>query len=321
MAPQKYIPPRAANYLRLAAAGVLIGMGLRGMLHDLPLRALFWDASWWTWFAHMFGFTWKEWVTSARVDQWINVIDFSIGAFLTATGLMILLANRFKSFKRMLPFAKLVFVAAWFFLLIQYFLNFKEAFWQAGNLLEHSLQMIALPLWFFVLLVNEFGRSGHKAAPGQREGKGLLWVIRLAIALTFIGHGFYAAGVHPVPANFVLMTQSGLGVGESAARSMLLLVGILDFLAAGLLLLPWKKAWVVALGWIIPWAILTTLARLWSYGGLVDSQTLITQWIPEVIIRLPHVFVPLALWTIIRVRSASSVEARPQVQGKLKEQG
>jgi len=136
--------------------------------------------------------------------------------------------------------------------------------------------------------------------------------MRLSIAFTFIGHGFYAAGIHPVPANFVMMTQSGLGVGESAARSMLLTVGVLDFAAAGLLLLPWKRAWYIALSWIIPWAILTTLARLWSYGGLVDGHTLFTQWIPEVIIRLPHVLVPMALLLFL--------QARTQVQGEVKGQ-
>lgn len=295
------LPERAELALRFAAAGVLIGMGLRGLLHDLPLRALFWDADWWTWFAHLLGFNWKEWVTSAAVDQGINTLDFIAGLFLVVSGILILLVQWWTRFQerigslmlRCLP------IVLWI-LLIQYFLYFKESFWQVGNLMEHSLQLLALPLWFFVLITGSLGWSSIGAAPKPNEWKTFLRVIRLAIAFTFIGHGFYAAGIHPVPANFVLMTQSGLGVGESSARSILFVVGILDFVAAGLLLLPRKKAWFIALGWIIPWAILTTLARLWSYGGLVDRQTLVTQWIPEVIIRLPHVLVPLALWMILR---------------------
>lgn len=306
MAEKDKIPARVELVLRLAAAAVLIGMGLRGILHDLPLRALFWDAGWWTWFAQLFGYSWKEWVTSATVDQGINVLGFSIGLFLVMAGLYILLVKKCKFLQdRFGSFVIKSLIVAWVFLLIQYFLNFKEAFWQAGNLLEHSLQLVAFPLWFFVVIVKSLGWSSLGAAPKPKEWEALLRVIRLAIGLTFIGHGLYAVGIHPVPANFVLMTQSGLGVGESAARSMLLVVGVLDFVAAGLLLLPWKRAWYVALSWIIPWAILTTLARLWSYGGLVDSQTLLTQWIPEVIIRLPHVLVPIALWLFIRARSAS----------------
>jgi len=316
------LPERAEFVLRFAAAGVLIGMGLRGLLHDLPLRALFWDASWWTWFAHLLGFTWKEWVTSAAVDQGINLLDFVCGLILVVSGLLILLLKWWTRFQDKIgSFALKCLPVAFCILLIQYFLYFKESFWQAGNLMEHSLQLLALPLWFFVLITGSLGWSNLGAAPSPKGWKTFLRVIRLAIGLTFIGHGFYAAGIHPVPANFVLMTQSGLGVGESAARSLLLLVGILDFVAAGLLLLPWRKAWLVALCWIIPWAILTTLARLWSYGGLVDGQALLTQWIPEVIIRLPHVLVPLALLLFIRSPSASVEEARTQVQGMVKKQG
>lgn len=278
--------------LRCSAAAVFIGMGLRGILHDLPLRALFWDADWWTWFANLFGYSWKEWVTSAVVDKGINVLDFCLGGSLLIVGLFLLISPHLK--RPGTYFFNKSFLA-WHILLILYFLYFKESFWQLGNLIEHSLQMIAFPAFFLGLMAMGLGWPNIGPRPTARHKDKILMVLRGAIALTFIGHGMYAAGLHPVPANFVSMTQSGLGVGEAGARSFLLVVGILDFMAAVLLLLPLRKAWLMALIWVIPWAALTTLARLWSYGGLVDGHSLLTQWFPEVIIRLPHVLVPTVL--------------------------
>ncbi|MEO0731962.1 MAG: hypothetical protein AAFZ52_03935 [Bacteroidota bacterium] len=153
-------------------------------------------------------------------------------------------------------------------------------------------------LLIWVFFIAEYF-SGNKSVWFNRA-------LRLLIALTFVGHGLYALGFHPVPAHFILMTQAGLGVGEETARNLLFVVGWLDILAALLLVIPSPKTQKLALYWIIPWAILTTLARLWSYGGLVPWETLLTQWLPEVIRRLPHVLVPLALWQMLQRPSAPS---------------
>ena len=92
------------------------------------------------------------------------------------------------------------------------------------------------------------------------------------------------------------MVQSGTGVGEETARGLLFVVGVLDFGAALLLLLPYRTGWRVALAWILPWALLTTLARLWSYGGIVETETLLLQWFPQTLRRFPHVLIPLVLY-------------------------
>lgn len=274
---------------RLAAAGVCLGLAATALLYDLPLRVLFWDEKWWSWFASIVGYSWKEWVTSTAIDEWIVGLIKGMGAVLALCGILTL-ARKGPA------------MAAWvafIILLIQHFLQYKSHFWQLGQLLELALQTAA-PM-VFLYWTKKWGQANTLSATDELKQRLQFWfMVRLLIAVTFIGHGLYAVGFHPVPANFIVMTQAGVGVAESVARDLLLMVGVLDFLAAALLLLPNRKSQLIALGWIIPWAILTSLARLWSYGGLVTLDTLFWQWLPEVVRRLPHVLVPLAFWRALR---------------------
>lgn len=280
---------KTKNFIRLAALMACLGFGLRALFSDLPIRALVWDEQWWGWCAHLAGMSWKEWVTSATVDAGIETTKLIVGI------IMILIAGLITLVKRESKVIRAGLWIAFVFLLIQHFLNWKEHFWQLGQLLELIL-LTTTPL-LYLKLGDEKGESQEISTPLKT---GEVRLIACLVALTFIGHGFYASGVHPVPASFVMMTQASLGVGEETARQLLFGVGILDFIAAILLLIPRKKAVLIGLCWIIPWAILTTLARWWSYQGIVEWETLLTQWVPEVIIRLPHVLVPLALWNWVR---------------------
>ncbi|WP_020567890.1 hypothetical protein [Neolewinella persica] len=338
--------PKVKYILRFATVTACLGLGLRALFSDLPIRALVWDEQWWGWCASLVGMSWKEWVTSASVDAGIETVKLIIGiVMIVIAGLVITVERDTKVIKTALWIAFVI-------LLIQNFLNWKEHFWQIGQLLELSL-LTATPLlymkygggrgltrfeqtkedsylpygtlrsWLSRLrrpAEVQGGRTSENAArfspmPPQHSGPeigighstidsfGSVEAVRVTtclVALTFIGHGFYAAGVHPVPASFVMMTQASLGVGEGVARNLLFSAGLLDFMAAALLLIPRNKAMLIALCWIIPWAILTTLARWWSYQGIVEWNTLLTQWLPEVIIRLPHVLVPLVLWRWVR---------------------
>ena len=290
-------PP--GRFLRLAALASLLGSGWLALTKGVALRALLWDAAAFGFFPRVLGLGWNEWVTSAAVDRWISHAEKMIGvAFVLLATLLFWWSRggprrafgqapatpsqpsprgRATQNKRslfLIPFL--------LFPLLRTFLFWKEHFWQAGALLELGVQTLA-PLLF---IMHQWRKPAEER----------LWrAVSTVLAVTFIGHGLYAIGLHPVPAHFVFMTQSGLGFGEDAARQLLFTVGVLDFLAAGLLLLPLRKAWLAALAWVIPWAILTTLARLWSYGGFVGVDTLLSQWLPEVVVRLPHVFLPVAL--------------------------
>lgn len=290
------VPIAPIRLIRLAATAACLGLGLRALLTELPLRALFWDASLWTPVATLCGFTWTEWVTSPTVDHGIEILNDCLGFYLIIVASLTVLIPASNRWLRWLL------VGAFAILAFHHLLVWKEHFWQLGQLLELSL-LTASPLLYL-----HYSRATIPTERAKTVGPNLNFnLLRWLIAFTFVGHGLYAVGFHAVPANFVLMVQSGIGVEEETARSLLVLVSILDFLAAALLLLPNDKGQRAALYWIIPWALLTTLARVWSYGGLVSFDTLMTQWGPEMVVRLPHIFLPLAVWIGVRKRSLEKV--------------
>jgi len=278
--------------LRLAAVFALGGIGCLAFTSGLSLRELAWDAAAFGFIPEAFGWSWNEWVTSAAVDRGLTLTEKTIGVA------YLLLAVLFAWRSKLPGGLPLVTVPLLAFLFLRPLLFWKEHFYQAGALLELGTQTLA-PVLFVWYLARA---NGHQEQEDSRMEHIFWWSVSAVVAITFIGHGMYAIGFHPVPAHFVFMTQAGLGVGEDAARQLLFAVGVLDFLAAGLLLLPWRKAWLMALAWVIPWAILTTFARLWSYGGFVGLDTLLTQWLPQMVVRLSHVLLPLALFFWARTR-------------------
>jgi len=170
-------------------------------------------------------------VTSPAVDQGIENTNDILGFFLLTAGLAAAvfgLSNRLQRWLLGGAFAILLSINL---------LVWKEHFWQVGQLLELSV-LTASPLVYL-----------YYGAAGAQQRASAYRLIRWLIALTFIGHGLYAVGFHAVPANFVLMVQAGLGVGEGVARDLLLMVGFLDFIAAALLLLPFREARRAALLW------------------------------------------------------------------------
>jgi hypothetical protein len=113
-----------------------------------------------------------------------------------------------------------------------------------------------------------------------------------AVALVFVSHGLFALGVLPSPGNYGDMTLWWLG---EWALPWLRVAGILDLLAAALILLPWRVRWPIW-AWLVGWGLLTALARL-AIGlapGAEGSDMLLA--LGEVLVRLPHAIVPAVLW-------------------------
>ncbi|MEL6140949.1 MAG: hypothetical protein AAFQ37_07785 [Bacteroidota bacterium] len=282
------------TYILMAAAGLLIGRGLQGLWWDYPLRALLWDQAIMEPLVAFWGYDWSDWVTNPSVEKSIQQLVRGCAIYLLLCAALLLPSLR----KR--PIARWLLSGAGVLVIGLVLLGTKEQFWRFGYLLEHALQMGAV---FLAINVAAQGVLGTLRP----------W-IRLLTAATFIGHGLYAIGYYPIPYHFVLMTTEGLdfifgasnhagsadftgaGLSPEAARFILLIVGGLDFLAAICLLLPSKKAQQLGLYWIIPWAILTTLARLWANGQYSSWENLLFLWTPEFLFRLPHIFLPLALW-------------------------
>ncbi len=273
----------------LAALSVLLGRAYQHLFWDAPFRALLWDERWLRPLIESLGWVWSDWVTSPAVDANIQRAITGMGIFYLLAALSIIWAclpahARFTKWARkLLPFFMWSSAFLLFLLALMYW---KEKFFHLGQLFEFSLQAIS-PLLF--LLSQNAGASAVRRRLG--------W-IKLAIALTFVCHGLYALGIYPRPGDFVTMMMQGLWLSEDQAMKMLYLAGVLDFVAALALFLPGRVG-KVALWYCILWGLLTALARVWAHFYLPFWSESLHQWAWQTVVRLPHFFVPLAVWAVL----------------------
>jgi hypothetical protein len=133
-----------------------------------------------------------------------------------------------------------------------------------------------------------------------------LWiaVVTVGAALTFVGHGLYAVGFHPVPLSYQTMTMKLLGCSQDFALVFLQVVGWLDFVAAACLFIRPLK--IVGLIYMIGWGLATAFARILSHY----SPAGFNPWGAETFVRTSHWLLPLILlgviWKSDRVRSKNS---------------
>ncbi|MBI4139112.1 hypothetical protein HY479_03105 [Candidatus Uhrbacteria bacterium] len=89
--------------------------------------------------------------------------------------------------------------------------------------------------------------------------KHVMWVLRVAVAGEFIGHGMFA--LQGKASWFVYFQAVGI-TGDDTIRTLLLLVGVLDLALALLLLI---KPIPLAIVWMTFWGFWTALIR-WPIG-------------------------------------------------------
>ncbi len=150
--------------------------------------------------------------------------------------------------------------------------------------------------WFRLLRNSLKGQSNKSITTNLHVG------IKLAIALTFIGHGLFAIGYYPVPGYFIDMIIKVFHIGEDAARNLLKIVGWLDIVFAIVLLFFRGKYLKIALGYIILWGFLTALARIVANIYLGLGWESILPWVPAFLIRIPHFMIPIILYLSITPR-------------------
>lgn len=282
---------RPQHLYRLAALSVLLGRAYQHLFWDAPFRALLWDEVRMRPLVEaLFGYSWKDWVSSPSAHAVIQNLITGMGGFYLLAALMVLFAERLP--KKVVQSTLLLATGLLTLLALMYW---KEKFFHLGQLFEYSLQIAALPLFLL---------SQNGGLPALRSRTPL---IKAAIALTFICHGLYAIGVYPRPGDFVTMLMQGLWLNEEQAITALKTAGLLDFTAALLLFMPegvslfkrnspWAhRLFRAALWYCIIWGLLTALARVWSHFYLPFWLESLHQWAWQTIVRLPHFFIPLAL--------------------------
>lgn len=275
--------------LQLAAFSVFLGRAWQHLYWDAPFRALLWDEVWLSGLVSRFtSMTWETYITSMEVDENIAFSIKVFGVLYLICAIISLFINRLPRFFHhflVLGAVGLIFLA---------FLYCKERFFSIGQFFEYTLQFGSpLFLWWWM------GRQSTKLKFSQNPSnitpsKNFLFILKIAIALTFTCHGLYAIGYYPIPVTFMEMTMTILRINEEAAQTFLYTAGPLDFIISIGIFLPWKWARFFLLYAVI-WGFGTTIARIWAYFDWEWLDYVLLQWLHESVMRMPHFLIPLAV--------------------------
>ncbi len=263
--------------LLVAALAVFLGRAYQHLFWDAPYRALLWDELWMKGIVErLTSCTWEQFITSMEMDDRVQGSIRLSGLFYLFCGICVLFVRNTKWLR--LP----VYLGACM-LVILASLYMKTKFFHLGQFFEYSLQFMS-PL--FLIWYLKYGINTR-----------LLIVMKITIALTFTCHGLYAVGYYPRPGNFVDMTINSLGLSETNAIQYLNIVGMLDFILAICIFLPWKFS-KFAIGYAVLWGLLTTSARLVAHLELDGFFNLLHQWGFEALYRFPHFLIPITVLII-----------------------
>lgn len=164
--------------------------------------------------------------------------------------------------------------------------------------MTHAARYVA-PFALMLLLLG-VARRGATGEWSTRSGK---WALQLSLAVLFAVHGLEALKANPVFIDLIIgsaQNLAGMRVSEATARTGLEIIGVVDFLVAGAILIFPNR---VVLGWAAFWAALTAFSRM-TAGG----------WgaYPEVLLRASYFLGPIALWLLL-ARTTAGPENSPSI--------
>ena len=237
-----------------------------------------------------FGVPWTDYASDMRVNWAIQFGMKIIGGFLALGAVVAALPSLVpkQAWKILVANAALLFLLA--------FLYYKEQNYQFGQFIEYALQVCA-PYFFYKLLIK-----GEVNLSRER-------FYRWATAVTFVGHGLYAVGFYPRPGHFTVMVINALAIPPEWANQLLWTAGILDFLTAIWVLLPFPGR-VIALWYCVIWGFLTSVARVWANFYPEFWASSLHQWLFEFVYRSPHFLIPMALLVLGRDLKSNSQHFR-----------
>jgi len=167
--------------------------------------------------------------------------------------------------------------------------SFIKADYAFEQMIEHFSQF-GLPLLFILAFSQNVNY------------KNLAHWTKIIIALTFIGHGLFAVGLHYQPGNFMNMTMTILNLDTLQSSNFLVIMGLLDFIfAIGIFFKLTRKASLI---YMIIWGFLTALARIVFVHNEITE--IIIQHIPQTITRLPNSILPLMILLYYRMLISDS---------------
>ena len=264
----------------MALVSLLLGRAWQHLFWDAPFRTLLWNEELLKFFVEKFTtLSWHQYVTSEKVDQGIQNLIKIFGSFYLFGAFISYFAVKKKIWALNYIFVTglgLVFLGL---------LSWAEKFFYFGMLFEHSIQM-ATPFIFYLFFLKDPWIT-------PRTDQKMLLILKVSIALTFIGHGLFAIGFYPVPGHFIDMLINVFGCSEKSAKTFLMIMGTIDIISSiGLFIRPIR---IFSLWFMIGWGAITAMARITAH---LDFQLLAftgNQWVYEMMVRLPHALIPLFL--------------------------
>ena len=267
--------PTPVTLLRIACFTIFLGRAWQHLFWDVPFRALLWDEQWFSsWTEALFSITWKEYATSPKADNIIQTIIHGFGWFyVLMAAITLVINNKTRMLRWLLLFSSLplIFLA---------FLYCKEKFFHAGQFFEYTIQFMCPILLYYAIFKKENFST-------------LILSMKISITLTFTCHGLYALGYYPRPGNFVDMTLNILPFSEDMAHLFLKTMGIVDFIIALGIFIPFITKPLLI--WATIWGISTALARVFANFYIDFWFDTLNQWLPHALYRLSHGLIPLAL--------------------------
>lgn len=275
---------------RVLVCCTFLGRAWQHLRWDAPVRALLWKQELMEpLISGIFGIAWRDWVTRLSVDSGIqgSVRVMGVIYLLCAVAALTVRAGNKIGEAVLALGSALLFVLSCLYFIDQYY--------RWGQLMEYTLQWSG-PIFLLAALHG-----------GLRKPR-FIFLLKVATALTFIGHGLYAAGIYPMPGHFVTMVMNGLGTSEDAARMLLVFAGYADFMIAICLFVPYLQR--PAIGYAVFWGFATAAARMVSHfdGGAVAVW--LDSWTYQTVYRLIHGGLPLVLWFLATARE-ERVSAEP----------
>ncbi|MEY4935403.1 MAG: hypothetical protein RIS64_1762 [Bacteroidota bacterium] len=252
--------------LKLSVCFLFFGRAYQHLFADAPYRVLVWDENLLQCVTHFFDIKWNTY--TFYVNLFVIWLQKIVGIFFLISGIVIIFAEKMPRSTRIVC----QIAAGWLFLLA--FLYQKDHFYQLGQLLEYTLQIVT-PIIFIQMMENRISNT----------------FVNIAITLAFSCHGLYAIGYYPVPVTFIEMTLNVFNCTETNAKIFLKIMGILDFIASIFLFFP--KTRRVGFIYCVIWGFLTTVARPYAYVQWDLGMMKFLYWMSEAMIRVPHFGVPL----------------------------
>ncbi|MFP6665842.1 MAG: hypothetical protein VB876_00925 [Pirellulales bacterium] len=254
--------------LRVAVALQAIGVGLQRL--GLGLE---WEDD-----SAVFGLLLYDWRWPEEVAQRVD----DLGAWLYfACGVSLLLIPAAGGILRAITGRAGVWFSVWIW---QLPLSLTVAVWQAvlttadwyrGGFFMSEWALIseaarfALPLVLFVLTPLP---GSDRASPSRLAGG--IWLLRIAAAMTFVGHGLNSLYLNPKFVDFLLAAAAHISwdLSQSTAETVLRAIGVVDLAAAALMML---KRWRIIAFYMALWALVAATARLVHSGPESHFELLI----------------------------------------------